>query len=67
MTKVSLTKPIAVASNAEDHIIERIKKCFELANHPTASESEAKAAMFLADRMMNKYNVATVGTGHRND
>lgn len=58
VTKIPLTKPAAVASNAEDHIIERIKKCFELANHPTASESEAKAAMFLADRLMNKYNVA---------
>lgn len=59
VTKVPLIKPTAVASNAEDHIIERIKKCLEMANHPTASESEAKAAMFLADRMMNKYNVAT--------
>lgn len=58
VTKVALTKPTAVASNAEDHIIERIEKCLELANHPTASESEAKVAMFLADRMMNKYNVA---------
>lgn len=59
VTKVPFTKATAVASNAEDHIIERIKKCLELANHPTASESEAKAAMFLADRMMSKYNVAT--------
>lgn len=59
VTKVPLTKPTAVASNADDHIIERIKKCLEMANHPTASESEAKAAMFLADRMMTKYNVAT--------
>lgn len=58
-TKVPLTEPTAVACNTGDYIIERIKKCFELANHQTASESEAKAAMFLADRMMSKYNVAT--------
>lgn len=59
VAKVALTKPTAVACNADNHIIERIKKCLELANNPTASRSEAKATMFLADRMLNKYNVAT--------
>lgn len=59
MTKVPLIKPTAVASNAEDHIIERIKKYLDLANHPTTSESEAKTTMFLADRIINKYNMTT--------
>lgn len=57
--KVAATQPTAVPCSADKHIIERIRKCLELANHPTAAEAEAEAAMFLAKRLMSKHDVAT--------
>lgn len=49
--------PKRAACNVDDHIIERIRKCWERWNHPTAAESEAKTALFLASRLMSQYNV----------
>lgn len=50
----------AIANNAKNYIIECIKNCFKQANHPTAFESEAKAALFLENQMTNKYNMVTL-------
>lgn len=45
------------ATNADERIIERIKKCLERANHPNTPEQEAKAALFLSSRLMTQHNV----------
>lgn len=55
--KVPVTEPTTATCNVDDHIIERIRKCWERGNHPTAAESEAKTALFLASRLMGQYNV----------
>lgn len=44
-------------SEVGDHIMDRIRKCLERANHPNTPELEAKAALFLSSRLMTQYNV----------
>ena len=44
-------------SDMDNAVLLRIKKCLERANHPTTPESEAKAALHLASRLMGQYNV----------
>lgn len=44
-------------SDVDDHIVKRIQKCLERANHPNTPELEAKAALFLSSRLMSQYNV----------
>lgn len=41
----------------DDRILDRIKKCLERANHENTTESEAKAALFLSQKLMGQYNV----------
>ena len=55
------TGTIRVSSSTndlKDGIIQRIKKCLERANHPSTAEAEAKAAFYLASRLMGQYNVS---------
>lgn len=46
------------AANVDEVIIERIKKCLARANHPGSPQAEAKAAVYLASRLMKQYNVS---------
>lgn len=41
----------------EEQILIKIKKCIERANHPSTTESEAKAALFLSSKLMSQYDV----------
>ena len=43
--------------SAGKDVIERIKKCFERAEHKNANESEARAAIMMAARYMKQYNI----------
>ncbi|RMZ87741.1 hypothetical protein DV736_g5032, partial [Chaetothyriales sp. CBS 134916] len=45
------------ASNVEQRILDRIKKCLQRAEHPNTPESEAHAAWYMASRLMAQHNV----------
>lgn len=47
----------AGGDSIDDRILERIKKCLERANHENTTESEAKAALFLSQKLMAQHNV----------
>ena len=44
-------------SEEEKLIFQRIQKCLDRANHPSASEQEAKAAFHLANRLMEQHKI----------
>lgn len=44
-------------ADVDPTILSKIKKCLDRANHPTTPEAEAKAALFIASRLMGQYNV----------
>ncbi|KAI4177678.1 MAG: hypothetical protein LQ343_000141 [Gyalolechia ehrenbergii] len=44
--------------NVGIEVIERIKKCFAHANHKNANEQEARAAIMMASRIMEKYKIS---------
>ncbi|KAH8435127.1 DUF2786 domain-containing protein [Aspergillus melleus] len=44
-------------NNIDQGILDKIQKCLSRARHASANEGEAKAALFLAQRMMALYNV----------
>jgi hypothetical protein len=44
-------------TDVEAHILDRIRKCLDRANHPTTPEIEAKAALHMSSRLMAQYNV----------
>ena len=46
-----------VRTDVESHILARIRKCLDRANHPTTPEMEAKAALHMSSRLMAQYNV----------
>jgi Protein of unknown function (DUF2786) len=48
----------SAASELDNNIMQRIKKCLARAHHPGTPEAEAKAALFLASRLMGQYNVS---------
>ncbi|EGD87710.1 hypothetical protein H112_04178 [Trichophyton rubrum D6] len=41
----------------DDRVLDRIKKCLKRANHENSTESEAKAALFLSQKLMTQHNV----------
>lgn len=43
----------------DENILVRMKKCLARANHPETTEAEAKAALFMASKLMKTYNVTT--------
>lgn len=45
------------ASNIDKRILERIQKCLNRAHHANTTESEAKAALFLSQKLMSQHNV----------
>ncbi|EFE43426.1 hypothetical protein TRV_01811 [Trichophyton verrucosum HKI 0517] len=47
----------AGGNSIDDRILDRIKKCLERANHENTTESEAKAALFLSQKLMAQHNV----------
>ncbi|KAB5546933.1 hypothetical protein GE09DRAFT_1129162, partial [Coniochaeta sp. 2T2.1] len=47
----------ASTAGIDEHIIARIKKCLDHANHPNTPEAEAKAALHIASKLMGQYNV----------
>lgn len=44
-------------TDVEAHILARIRKCLDRANHPTTPEIEAKAALHMSSRLMAQFNV----------
>ncbi|KAJ5902535.1 hypothetical protein N7495_003063 [Penicillium taxi] len=46
------------APAVDQAILDRIKKCLDRAYHPNASEAEARAAIFLSQKLMNQHNVS---------
>lgn len=44
--------------HARREVVERIKKCLARANHATANETEAKAAMMMASKIMQQHNIS---------
>ncbi|KAJ5239618.1 hypothetical protein N7468_004237 [Penicillium chermesinum] len=44
-------------STVDKKILERIQKCLDRAYHPNASEAEAKAALFVSQKLMSQHNV----------
>ena len=55
---VELKIAAAANSNVDAHILERIRKCLDRANHPNTPEMEATAALRMSSRLMAKYNVS---------
>lgn len=61
VTETPDSSTIRVASSVADideNVLARIKKCLDRAYHANAAEAEAKAALHLASRLMNQYNVS---------
>ncbi|KAF3480486.1 uncharacterized protein GIQ15_05833 [Arthroderma uncinatum] len=59
-TVSKLADQVTVATSGaqvDDHILDRIKKCLDRASHPGTTEAEAKAALFLSQKLMGQYNV----------
>ncbi len=47
-----------VTSNLAKGVIERVKKCFDRANHKNANEQEARAASRMAAKYMEQYQIS---------
>ncbi|KAJ5533369.1 hypothetical protein N7494_009921 [Penicillium frequentans] len=45
------------SSRVDNKILERIQKCLSRAHHPNSSELEAKAALFISQKLMSQHNV----------
>jgi hypothetical protein len=45
------------ASTVDKRILDRIQKCLNRAYHANTSEAEAKAALFVSQKLMSQYNV----------
>lgn len=61
VTETPDSSTIRVASSVADideGVLARIKKCLDRAYHANAAEAEAKAALHIASRLMNQYNVS---------
>ncbi|KAL8748679.1 MAG: hypothetical protein Q9184_007150, partial [Pyrenodesmia sp. 2 TL-2023] len=52
--------PTHSTPKAGQEAIDRVRKCFERANHPNANEQEAKAASRMASRIMERYQISQV-------
>lgn len=52
--------PANSTPKAGQEAIDRVRKCFERANHPNANEQEAKAASRMASRIMERYQISQV-------
>lgn len=58
VTKLANETPaVAKNSHTNGEILDRIKKCLDRAEHANANESEARAAMKIATRLMSQHNV----------
>jgi hypothetical protein len=55
--KYAEVNPKKTNNNIDQGILDKIQKCLSRARHATANEGEAKAALFLAQRLMAQYNV----------
>lgn len=44
-------------SRVDEKILERIQKCLDRAHNPKSSELEAKAALFISQKLMSQHNV----------
>jgi antitoxin component HigA of HigAB toxin-antitoxin module len=44
-------------STVDKKILERIQKCLDRAHHANSSEFEAKAALFVSQKLMSQHNV----------
>ncbi|CRG84243.1 hypothetical protein PISL3812_01555 [Talaromyces islandicus] len=43
--------------DVQDAVLSRLRKCLDRANHPNANESEASAALVIANRIMQQHNI----------
>ncbi|KAI9038866.1 DUF2786 domain-containing protein [Aspergillus affinis] len=55
--KFAEVNPKKTNNNIDQGILDKIQKCLSRARHASANEAEAKAALFLAQRLMAQYNV----------
>ncbi|RAL03035.1 DUF2786 domain-containing protein [Aspergillus ibericus CBS 121593] len=55
--KYAEVNPKKTNNNNDQGILNKIQKCLSRARHATANEGEAKAALFLAQRLVAQYNV----------
>ncbi len=51
----------SLTADINNVIVLRIKKCLKHANHPNTLEAEAKAVIYLALRLIGRYNVLQAG------
>ncbi|PVH91120.1 hypothetical protein DM02DRAFT_620678 [Periconia macrospinosa] len=58
LADTSALKTSASTARIDDAIFQRIKKCLQRANHKSTPEPEAKAAFYLASRLMGQYNIS---------
>lgn len=48
---------MASTADIAEEMLDRMKKCLAVGNHPNTSEAEAKRALHVASRLMKQYNV----------
>ncbi|QKX58218.1 uncharacterized protein TRUGW13939_05339 [Talaromyces rugulosus] len=49
--------PAAGNINVQDAVLSRLKKCLARGSHPNTSEKEARAALVIANRIMQQHNI----------
>ncbi|EAL87780.1 DUF2786 domain-containing protein [Aspergillus fumigatus Af293] len=57
VTETAQERPREANETLDRGILEKIQKCLNRAAHSSSTESEAKAALFIAHKMMTQYNV----------
>jgi hypothetical protein len=57
VTETAQERPREAKETLDRGILEKIQKCLNRAAHGSSTESEAKAALFIAHKMMTQYNV----------
>ncbi|KAF5863553.1 hypothetical protein ETB97_009797 [Aspergillus alliaceus] len=60
VTKKARDQPQSTTQTVDKDVLGKIQKCLSRATHESTTESEAKAALFLAHKLMAQYNVTQV-------
>jgi hypothetical protein len=58
LTDAGINKTNPSISNIKDAILQRIKKYLQQANHENTPETKAKAALYLASRLISQHNIS---------
>ncbi|KAB8274887.1 hypothetical protein BDV30DRAFT_208485 [Aspergillus minisclerotigenes] len=57
VVKTAQDKTTDTPETVDKEVLGRIEKCLRKARHETTTETEAKAALFLVQKLMAQYNV----------